>query len=81
MNLSRFIVILTSTLTQPKRKKGKRRALYATRDIIPGEIFTSENIRSFRPSAGLSPKYYDQLIGNQAKRIIKRGDPLTESDL
>lgn len=62
-------------------KKGKRRALYATRDIIPGEIFTSENIRSFRPSAGLSPKYYDQLIGNQAKRIIKRGDPLTESDL
>lgn len=62
-------------------KKGKRRALYATRDINPGEQFTTDNIRSFRPSAGLSPKYFDQLMGTQAKRFIKRGDPLTESDL
>lgn len=62
-------------------KKGKRRALYATRDILEGELFSIENIRSFRPSAGLSPKYYDELLGKPSKRTIKRGDPLLEIDL
>lgn len=62
-------------------KKGKRRALYATKNIAEGEIFTKDNIRSFRPSAGLSPKYYEVLLGNPSKRAIKRGDPLQEIDL
>lgn len=62
-------------------KKGKRRALYATKDIAEGELFTKDNIRSFRPSAGLSPKYYELLLGNPSKRAIKRGDPLQKIDL
>ncbi len=62
-------------------KKGKRRAIYATKDILPGEIFTPDNIRSFRPSAGISPKYYTELIGKVSKRSIKRGDPLIDADL
>lgn len=62
-------------------KKGKRRSLYATKDIAEGEAFSTENIRSFRPSAGISPKYYYQLIGQPSKRFIKRGDPLIESDI
>lgn len=62
-------------------KKGKRRALYATRDIQIGEQFTSNNIKSFRPSAGLSPKYYEELLTKKSKRYIKRGDPLQVFDL
>lgn len=62
-------------------KKGKRRALYAIRDIVQGEPFTEENIRSFRPSAGLSPKYYYELLGKPSKRFVKKGEPLIESDL
>lgn len=62
-------------------KKGKRRALYATRDIAEGELFTKDNIRSFRPGAGLSPKYYEGLLGKPSKRAIKRGEPLKEFDL
>lgn len=62
-------------------KKGKRRALYATRDIEEGELFTKENIRSFRPSAGLSPRYYEILLGKPSKRKIERGNPLLEIDL
>ena len=62
-------------------KKGKRRALYATKDIAEGELFSKDNIRSFRPSAGLSPKYYEDLLGKPSKRAIKRGDPLQEIDL
>lgn len=62
-------------------KRGKRRALYATKDIVKGEFFSKDNIRSFRPSAGLSPKYYEELLGKPAKRFIKRGDPLQEQDI
>ena len=62
-------------------KKGKRRALYATKDIAEGELFSKYNIRSFRPSAGISPKYYEDLLGKPSKRAIKRGDPLQEIDL
>lgn len=62
-------------------KKGKRRALYATRDIQIGEQFTSTNIKSFRPSAGLSPKYYEELLSKKSKRYIKRGEPLQSCDL
>lgn len=62
-------------------KKGKRRSLYATRDIQIGEQFTPDNIKSFRPSAGLSPKYYDYLLNRRSKREIKKGEPLLESDL
>ena len=61
--------------------KGKRRALYATKDIAVGEVFSTENIRSLRPSAGISPKYYYQLIGQPSNRFIKRGEPLNESDI
>lgn len=62
-------------------KKGKRRALYATKNIAEGDKFSTDNIRSFRPSAGLSPKYYYQLIGQPSKRFIARGEPLNEDDI
>ncbi len=62
-------------------KKGKRRALYATNDIKCGELFSEENIKSFRPSAGLSPQYYFDLIGKESKRDIPKGTPLFMSDL
>lgn len=62
-------------------KKGKRRALYATCNIKENELFSEDNIKSFRPNAGLSPKYYYELIGKPAKRNIERGNPLTEEDL
>ncbi|MGM9774619.1 MAG: pseudaminic acid synthase [Candidatus Egerieousia sp.] len=62
-------------------KKGKRRALYATKDIQIGDFFSSDNIKSFRPSAGLSPKYYEELLGKKSTRYIKKGDPLTAEDI
>lgn len=62
-------------------KMSKRRALYATKDIEIGDIFSTENIRSFRPSAGLSPQYYEILLGKKSKRFIKKGNPLTEADI
>jgi pseudaminic acid synthase len=63
------------------RQRNKRRSLYAKTDIHCGEQFSEENIGSFRPGYGLSPKYWDQIIGKRAEREIKRGDILLNDDL
>jgi pseudaminic acid synthase len=57
------------------------RSLFAVKDIIAGEIFTEENIRSIRPGFGLPPKYFDVIIGKKAKRNIMKGMPLNIDDL
>ncbi len=59
-----------------KRGLCNRRSLFATADIRAGETLTDENIRSIRPGQGLSPKYYDRVIGKTAKHNIGRGTPL-----
>ena len=50
------------------------------KEIKKGERFSSENIRSIRPSNGLHTKYYEFLINNgTASCDIKFGTPLSES--
>ena len=53
-----------------------RRSLYSIKDIQQGEQFTKDNIRSIRPGFGLSPKYYDKVLGKNAINNIKLGTPL-----
>lgn len=52
------------------------RSLYAIKDIKKGDKFTSENIGSFRPNLGISPKYYFDIIGKKAACDIKAFSPL-----
>ena len=54
-----------------------KRSVYVSQDIEAGDFFTKENIRVVRPGHGLPPKFYDILIGKQAKKSIKSGTPLT----
>ena len=58
-----------------------RRSIFASKDIAVGDKFSEENCCVVRPADGLKPKYYEQLIGKTSKRMIKRGEPLNESDL
>ncbi len=60
----------------PTERKGAR-SLYAVKDIKRGETFTEENIRSIRPSDGLHPRYYKEILGKKAKQDIKFGTPLS----
>ncbi len=55
-----------------------RRSLFAVKDIKAGEKFTVQNVRSIRPSNGLEPKYYKDIIGKTAVKDISRGEPLTK---
>lgn len=58
------------------RPRAFRRSLYVVRDMVVGEIFSPENLRSIRPAAGLHTRYYDALIGTPAAVAIPAGTPL-----
>jgi len=58
-----------------------RRSLYAVKDIKAGELFSEENVRSIRPSNGLKPKYYSDLLGKASKRDIAFGQAIESGDL
>lgn len=57
------------------------RSLYVVKDIKKGETFTAENIKSIRPSNGLAPKFYNDIIGRTAKKDLKFGHPLKMDDI
>lgn len=52
-----------------------RRSLYVVEDIPAGGEITKANVRSIRPGYGLAPRHLHEVIGKQAKRDIKRGEP------
>jgi len=54
-----------------------RRSIYITKDLIAGEELSTFNTRVVRPGNGLSPKYYELLMGTKIKKSAKRGTPLT----
>lgn len=54
-----------------------RRSLYVVKDIKAGEKITEENMKSIRPGFGLAPKYYESILGKEAKTAIPSGTALT----
>lgn len=58
-----------------------RRSVFAIKDIKCGEEFSISNTSVIRPSNGIKPKYYKQLIGKKANRNIKAGTPILLEDL
>ena len=61
---------------QEKQSLIFKRSIYFIKDVNAGEKLSSENIRIIRPGYGLSPKYYDLLIGRKVSTDTKRGTPL-----
>ena len=54
-----------------------RRSLYVSKDIKKGESITPENIKSVRPSHGLHPKHYEEVLGRKATKDLTVGDRLS----
>lgn len=64
--------------TENEKKSLKfRRSLYIAEDIKAGEILTRKNLKSLRPGNGLSPRFYDVILGKKINRDVKRGTPVT----
>jgi len=66
---------------QDSKQTHFRRSIYACQDIAIGEAFTESNLRIVRPSLGLAPKHWEEILDTKAKRSIQAGEPLTERDL
>lgn len=58
---------------QEKKSLQFRRSLYIVEDMKKGDVISEKNIRSIRPGLGLSPKYYDVVLGKKVNRDVKRG--------
>lgn len=82
--LVKSVRVVESALGKPTDARGEResgearfrKSLFAAADIKQGEVFTEKNVRSVRPSAGLPPKYYHQVLGKHATQDIPFATPL-----
>ena len=54
-----------------------RRSLYITKDLRPGDILNANNMRSIRPGHGLSPKYHPVVLGQEVRKAVKAGTPIS----
>lgn len=76
-NLEKALGRVTYRLTaKQERERESSRSLSVVADIRAGETFTAENMRSIRPGGGLHTKYYEDILGRQASRDIKKGEPM-----
>ena len=54
-----------------------RSSLYIADSIKLGEIFTKQNVKAVRPSFGLHPRFYKEILGKKAKKDLEIGDRLS----
>ena len=62
---------------EEKYNRKFRRSIYVVRTIKKGEKFTKDNIKRIRPGYGLSPIYYDKILGKNSLKNITRGTPFS----
>lgn len=62
---------------QEKKSLQFRRSLYVVEDMKAGDEITEKNMRAIRPGLGLSPKYYDLVLGRTVKKHVLKGTPLS----
>lgn len=49
-----------------------RKSIVAARDILKGEIFSERNLTVKRPANGISPVYWDKVLGRRATKNFKK---------
>jgi pseudaminic acid synthase len=57
------------------------RSLFVVQDVSAGDIITVNNVRSIRPSDGLAPELFPDIIGKKFVETISAGTPLKLSHL
>ena len=64
-------------MTEKKAKSRQfSRSLFIVENVKEGDFLTVENVRSVRPSFGLHPKHFHEVIGKQFKKDYSKGTPL-----
>lgn len=69
---------VTYELTEMKKTSREfARSLFVVEDVKRGDIITKDNIRSIRPGHGISPKYYEEILGKKFAKDTERGTPVS----
>lgn len=53
------------------------RSLYIAANMKKGDVLTEQNLRSVRPSKGLHPQHYHEVLGKRVNRDLEAGDALS----
>lgn len=61
---------------QETKSRVFRKSLFVVKDVVVGEAFTEENVKSIRPGYGLHPRHLKDVLGSSASQDIRRGTPL-----
>ena len=56
-----------------------RRSIYAITNIKKGDVFSTKNIKTFRPNLGLSASYYLKILNKKAPLNIKKYSSLSKN--
>ncbi len=64
---------------QPDESESRRlrRSLIITVDVQKGEVISDFNVKSLRPNIGISPKFYEQVLGKTFISAFSAGTALT----
>lgn len=54
-----------------------RRSLYVIKDLVEGDVLDHTSVRAIRPGFGLSPEYYDIILGKRVNRAVAKGTPVS----
>jgi pseudaminic acid synthase len=63
-----------------KKVDAGKRSIYVSGKINKGEIITTKNIKVIRPGYGLHPRYFTDVLGKKANKILEIGQPLSFND-
>ena len=58
-----------------------RRSIYASASIRKGEVLSKENTKVVRPSYGLHPKFFTNILGKKAKKNIKFAERISKKKI
>lgn len=68
---------LTALADEEPARRNARRSLVAARDITAGTSISADDLTWKRPAHGISPKYFNEVIGKAAAQEIKADTVLT----
>jgi len=58
-----------------------RRSIFVVKNINKGDFFSKSNIKRIRPGFGVSPEYFDKIIGKKSRMNINKNEPFTQNHL
>lgn len=76
-NVEKALGKSTFSLTEKQivSREGSR-SLFIVKDILKGEEFTEDNVKSIRPGIGMHTKYYPEILGKKSRYNLEKGTPM-----